>query len=193
MSAMPKLLLTEEEYLRKERAAEFRSEFYRGEMFAMAGASFKHCLAKDNFAHALRKRLEGGPCRPLTSDMRVRVHGTGLYTYPDIVVVCGKPELLDAELDTLLNPKLIVEVLSESTAAYDRGKKFEQYQSIPSLDEYVLVAQNRPWCESFLRLPGGSWRYTPVEGLNAVLTVAAVGVQIPLAEIYAGVEFEVEP
>jgi Uma2 family endonuclease len=192
MSAVTKTLLTEAEYLRRERAASFRSEFHRGEMFAMAGASFKHTMAKDNFARAIGNRLAGGTCRALTSDMRVKIPRTGLFTYPDIVAYCGQPELLDAELDTLLNPVLIVEVLSESTAAYDRGKKFEHYQAIPTLAEYVLVAQDRPWCEVFLRQPGGSWRYTPVEGLGAVLALDSVGVQVPLAEIYSGVDFDPE-
>ncbi len=191
MSAVPKTLLTEAEYLRRERAAPYRSEFHRGEMFAMAGASLKHNLAKDNLGDGIRRRLRV-ECRAVTSDMRVKIPRTGLFTYPDIVAYCGPPELLDAEFDTLLNPVLIVEVLSESTAAYDRGKKFEHYQAIPTLAEYVLVAQDRPWCEVFLRQPGGSWRYTPVEGLEAVLALDSVGVQVPLAEIYAGVDFDPE-
>ena len=192
MSAVAKpRLLTEEEYLRLERAAEFRSEFHRGEMFAMAGASLQHSRIKGNFETGLCLRFRGGPFEAVSGDLRVKVAPTGLFTYPDVVVFCGKPELLDRQMDTLLNPKLIVEVLSESTQDYDRGKKFEHYQTIASLEEYVLVAQDRPRCESYFRQPGGHWRYTPCEGLEAEVFLESVGVRVPLAELYADVEFPV--
>ena len=190
MSAVPKpKLLTEQEYLRIERAAEFRSEFYRGEMFAMAGASLQHTRIKGNCETGLRTRFRGGPCEAMSGDLRVKVAPSGLYTYPDVVVFCGQPELLDRHMDTLLNPKLIVEVLSESTQDYDRGKKFEFYQTIASLEEYVLIAQDRPRCETYFRQPGGHWRYTPCESLDAELFLESVGVHIPLAELYMDVEF----
>src|SRR5436190_8120239 len=123
MSTAPKMKLTPAEYLAIERQAEFKSEYYRGEMFAMAGASRQHCFVKDNLAGELHQQLKGGPCRSLTSDMRLKVEPTGLYTYPDIAIICGKPEFEDNEADTLLNPTVIAEVLSDSTEKYDRGTK----------------------------------------------------------------------
>ena len=143
MSAAQKTLLTPAEYLARERAAEFRSEFYRGEMFAMSGASWAHSVIKDNLAWETRNQLQGGPCRVVTSDLRVKVSATGLYTYPDLLIVCGEPEFEDEVFDTLLNPRVIVEILSDSTEKYDRGTKFTQYRQLSSLQEYVLVAQDR--------------------------------------------------
>ena len=148
MSAIAKKKLTETEYLAIERAAGFRSEFYNGEMFAMAGAKFPHNRIKDNLAGQIYAQLAGGPCYPLVSDMRVKVLKTGLQTYPDILIVCGEPEFPDAETtDVLLNPSAIVEVLSPSTEKYDRGSKFRQYQQIETLKEIVLVAQDEPVIE----------------------------------------------
>lgn len=125
MSAIPKKLLTPQEYLARERLAEFKSEFYRGETLAMAGASFEHCLVKDNLARETGQQLKNGPCHVVTSDMRVLVKDSGLYTYPDIVIVCDKPEFEDDVFDTLLNPTALIEVLSDSTEKYDRGTKFK--------------------------------------------------------------------
>ena len=160
MSANPKKLLTPQEYLARERLAEFRSEYYRGEVFAMAGASWEHTLIKDNLAAESRGQLKQGPCHVLTSDMRVKISGTGLYTYPDIAIVCDKPQFEDGEFDTLLNPRALVEVLSDSTEKYDRGAKFAHYRQIPSLQEYVLVSQDRVLMERDPRCADGSWVLT---------------------------------
>src|SRR5438094_499662 len=141
MSTVSKRLLSPEEYLAQERRAEFRSEYLRGEVFAMAGASYEHTRIKDNFSREIGNQLKGGPCFVLTSDMRVKVNATGLYTYPDAVIVCEQGRFEDANVDTLLNPRVIVEILSDSTEAYDRGGKFGHYRQIASLQEYVLVAQ----------------------------------------------------
>jgi Uma2 family endonuclease len=135
MSTVAKRLLTPEEYLARERAAETRSEYYRGEMLAMSGATWEHTLIKDNLARKAGEQLESGPCRVVTSDLCARIP-TGLYTYPDIVIVCGKPEFEDNVFDTLLNPQVIVEVLSESKEKYHRGHKFGHYRQVPSLKEY---------------------------------------------------------
>src|SRR5919199_1130147 len=135
MSAVPKTRLTPEQYLAIERKAEFKSEYYNGEMFAMAGASEPHNRIKDNLIGELHARLKVSACHSYSSDMRVKVSRTGLYTYPDIVIICGKPELEDAHGDTLLNPQVIIEVLSDSTEKYDRGKKFRHYKQIESLRE----------------------------------------------------------
>jgi len=193
MSTAMKRLLTPQEYLVKERAAEFRSEFLRGEMFAMAGTSWEHTLVKDNLAGELRNQLKGGPCRALTSDMRVKVDATGLYTYPDIVIVCEEPQFEDKEFDTLLNPRCIVEVLSDSTEGYDRGAKFGHYRQVASLQEYVLVAQDRPLIERYLRQQDDSWVLTVVNDLAKSFAFASVKAEVPLAEIYSGVEFPINP
>ncbi len=193
MSAVPKVLLTPQEYLARERRAEFKSEYYRGEMFAMAGASKEHCRAKDNLARVAGNQLVGGPCELYTSDMRVKVNATGLYTYPDIVIVCDKPQFEDADVDTLLNPRAVVEVLSDSTEKYDRGTKFNHYRRIASLLEYVLVAQDRPLIDRYVRQPDGTWVLTEFEGLGTTFEFASVSARVPLAEIYRGVEFPETP
>jgi Uma2 family endonuclease len=185
----PKVLLTPQEYLARERAADLRSEYFRGEMFAMAGARFEHTLIKDNIARESGIQLRGGPCRVVTSDLRVKVDATGLYTYPDVIVVCDEPQFEDDVRDTLLNPRVIGEVLSESTEKYDRGDKFAHYPKVPSIQEYVLVSQNRPLVERFVRQADGNWQYTSFDGLAETFAFASVPVKIPLAEIYRGVTF----
>jgi Uma2 family endonuclease len=189
MSTVSKRLLTPQEYLAKERLAPFKSEYHRGEMFAMAGASWEHTLIKDSLAGEARNQLRGGPCRVLTSDLRVKVSATGLYTYPDILIVCEQPQFEDKVLDTLLNPRVVVEVLSESTENYDRGPKFKHYETVPSILEYVLVAQDRPLVERYVRQPDGTWPRTEFSGISQTFAFSTIPVQIPLAEIYRGVEF----
>ena len=192
MSTASSRRITPQEYLAIERAAEIRSEYYAGEMFAMSGASWHHNLVKDNLAREIGQQLKEGPCRVVTSDLRVKVDATGLYTYPDIVVVCEAPRFEDDVHDTLLNPRVIVEVLSESTEKYDRGKKFGHYQRIASLQEYVLVAQDEPVVERYLRQPTG-WLLTTVRGLDADFAFAAIAGTVSLREIYRGVTFDAEP
>jgi Uma2 family endonuclease len=155
VSTQPKTFLTPEQYLEIERKAEYKSEYFRGEMFAMAGASRAHNLLVAHLLRDLGQQLRGKPCEIYPSDMRVRVSSTGLYTYPDVVAVCGEPKLLDNQLDTLLNPHLIVEVLSPSTEAYDRGRKFEHYQSIESLGEYLMITCDRIHADLHTRRPDG--------------------------------------
>ena len=189
MSALPKNKLTVAEYLTIERKAQYKSEFFNREMFAMAGANRKHNFIKENLIVELGVRLKGGPCRTVSSDQRVKVNRTGLFTYPDIVILCGPGEYDPAEEDTLVNPVAIIEVLSPSTEKYDRGAKFRNYQQIPSLTEYILVAQDEAVCERFVRLPDGSWALVSFVGLAATLALTAVPVQIALANVYAGVTF----
>lgn len=193
MSAVPKKKLTEGEYLTIERAAPFKSEFYRGEMFAMAGATFDHNRAKDNIARHLGNILAGGPCQPLVSDMKVKVSATGLYAYPDVLIVCGPPEFDGSGRDCLLNPKVVIEVLSDSTERYDRGEKFRQYQRVESMTEYVLVSQDEPLVEVFTRQPNGSWNLISASGLTAELVLTTVPARVPLADVYAGVTFPERP
>jgi Uma2 family endonuclease len=189
MSAVPKTKLTSSEYLAIERKAAYKSEFYLGELFAMAGTTEEHCLIKDNLAREAGYQLKGAPCRVVTSDLRVKVDATGLYTYPDVVLYCDRPQFEDKVLDTLLNPRAIVEVLSESTEAYDRGDKFRHYRQIPTLQEYILAAQDRPLLERHVRQPDGSWLMTEFAGMDAVFEFASVPARVPLSEIYREVAF----
>ena len=193
MSAIPKTWITPQEYLAKERQASFRSEYYRGEMFAMAGARYEHNRVKDNLSLELRSRLKQGRCFPLTSDMRVHIPATSLYTYPDVVVVCGQTEFLDAERDVLLNPQVILEVLSEPTEKYDRGAKFPQYQQLPSLREYILMAQDQPRIERYVRQPNNDWLLTNFIGMDAQLTIPSLVISIPLQQIYEGIDWSQPP
>lgn len=187
-AAKPKTL-TPAEYLTIERKAATRSEYYRGEMFAMAGASYEHNVVKDNLVLELGARLRDSSCRTLSSDMRVLIPATGLFTYPDLVILCGTPEFADTEGDVLLNPQVIIEVLSDSTEKYDRGAKFRQYQQIPALREYVLVSQDEPVVERFVRQADGDWLLTTFTGQTGEFALTTVPVAVPLAEVYRGVTF----
>jgi Uma2 family endonuclease len=189
MTAMPKTKLTVEQYLALERRAKFKSEYYAGEMFAMAGASVEHNRVSKNLAVELGGRLKGGPCELFIGDLRVRVQRTGLYCYPDLMIVCGEPQFADEDKDTLVNPRVVFEVLSPSTERYDRTTKFQHYKQLPSVQEYVLVAQDRAWCERFVRQPDGAWAQVAFDGLDATLELATVPVAVPLADVYAGVTF----
>ena len=160
MSAAPKRLLTPEEYLAQEELAEFRSEYYRGEVFAMSGASFHHGRINENLSQKIGNQLEDSPCQIITRDLRVRVAATGLYTYPDAVIFCGPPELSGGRTATLLNPRVLIEILSDSTEDYDRGGKFVHYRQIPSLQEYVLIAQAEALVEHYVRQSDGGWLLT---------------------------------
>ena len=189
MSTLPKSYLTPEQYLEIERKAEIRSEYFNGEMFAMSGAREPHVLIAGNAASELNQQLRKRPCRVYPVDMRVRVTPVGLYTYPDISVVCGEPQFLDEDRDTLLNPTVIVEVLSESTEAYDRGQKFELYRSLESLSEYLLISSRRISAELFTRQPDGRWMLTARTSLEDSIELQSIGCELPLADLYEKVEF----
>jgi Uma2 family endonuclease len=189
MSLQPRPRLTPEDYLAIERSAEVKSEYFDGEIFAMAGASELHNLIVINTIRELSIQLKKRPCKVYANDMRVKVSLTGLFAYPDVVVVCGKTHFDDSHLDTLLNPTLIVEVLSDSTEAYDRGRKFEHYRKLESLAEYVLIAQHRPHVESYRRQPEQRWVLTESDGLDGSLRLDAIDCELALAEIYDKVEF----
>jgi len=193
MSAAPKPKLTAAECLAIERAAPYKSEFFGGEMFAMSGASPAHNRVKDNLIGALAAALRGTGCYTHSSDQRVRVDATGLYTYPDILILCGPGEFAADDPYTLLDPKVIIEVLSDSTRGYDRGAKARQYKRLPSLQEYVLVEQDEAVIDRYVRQPGGSWDATTVEGLAAEFAFASVAARVPMADVYAGVAFPETP
>lgn len=194
MTAVPKKKLTEAEYLAIENAAEFRSEFYAGEMFAMAGASRQHNELKENLSGELFNRLKGGSCRTYSADMRLKVKRTGLYTYPDVMIVCGPPEFEAVQgVDTLLNPQVVFEILSDTTERYDRGTKFQHVQKLPSVREYVLVSQDRVRVERFVRQPDETWVLTVFDDPAGEFALATVPVRVPVADIYRGVELPDEP
>jgi Uma2 family endonuclease len=190
MSAIPKVYLTPGEYLTFERQSDVKHEYFRGEVFAMSGASQKHVTIFMNMSHLLVGQLKGRSCRTFGADMRVKVSPTGLFTYPDLVVVCGRPRFEDKELDTLLNPTVIIEILSKSTEAYDRGEKFAQYRTLDTLTDYLLVSQDKPRIERYVRQADGGWLLTESSGLDAVMPIASIQCQLPLAEVYDRVEFD---
>jgi len=190
MSAQPQARLTPEQYLEIERASETRSEFFNGRMYAMSGGSYNHVRIIGNLAFELRNAMKQRPCEVVTSDLRVRVSPCGLYTYPDVTVVCGEPEFADDQKDTLLNPVFIAEVLSPSTEAYDRGFKSAQYRKLESLQEYALISQAEPRVEVFRRQPGGDWLLSEAAGIDAACGFDSLGCRIALADIYGKVTFE---
>lgn len=179
--------ISEEAYLEAERKSETKNEFVNGMIVAMAGTTYVHNLIVSNLSVALNIGLRGR-CRAVTSDQRVHVPATGLYTYPDVVVVCGAPEFHPKDRMTLLNPRMLVEVLSPSTEAYDRGAKFRHYAYIDSLMDYVMVSQETKRVEHYRRLDTGQWLLTAYEGAEAVLVMEDLGLYIPLSEIYEGVD-----
>ncbi|MDD2722946.1 MAG: Uma2 family endonuclease [Methylovulum sp.] len=174
---------TAEEYLTLERNAPYKSEFHNGQIFAMTGASRKHNLVSINIAAELRSQLKKRPCEAYINDMRVKAAEMRSYYYPDIAVVCGVARFEDNMLDTLLNPTVVIEVLSPSTEAYDRGGKFSHYRKIASLREYLLVAQDQPIIECFTRQENG-WVLTETTGLDAVVKLASIDCSLSLREVY---------
>lgn len=190
MTAQPCTFLTEEAYLQQERTGTQKHEYFAGRIYAMAGASEAHNLLALNIAALLRAHVRGRPCRAYPSDMRVKIVQTGLYTYPDFTLVCGTSNFLHPDKrDTLLNPTVIIEILSPSTESYDRGEKFQHYRTIETLQEYILVAQNKYHIEHFMRHEQHEWRLADVIGSEASLQLRALQVSIPLRAIYEDVSF----
>jgi Uma2 family endonuclease len=192
MQAAPRPYLTPEEYLALERETETKSEYLNGEVFAMAGASLAHIQAEANVITALNSRLKGRPCQALGSNARVKVSQTGLYTYPDVLVICGRPQLDDKQKDTLLNPAVIFEILSPSTESYDRGLKFAHYRTLESLTDYLLVWQTEARIEHFVRQPTGQWLLSEYQGLTAIASLPSIECELPLADVYDRIEFPKE-
>jgi Uma2 family endonuclease len=180
--------VTSEEYLVRERQAAYRSEYINGRVYALAGASHRHSLIIVNAAAEIRAQLRGRPCFVYVNDMRVKVSPTGAYTYPDVVALCGAPRFEDEQADTLLNPSVLIEVLSDSTERYDRGEKFAQSRRIESLREYVLVAQDRVRVERFVR-EGDVWLMNELNDLDSVLVLPSIDASVQLRDLYEQVEF----
>ena len=187
-SAATKKRFTPQEYLTLERKSETRNEYYNGEIFAMSGASREHNLIAGNLFRDIGNQLEDRPCETYMNDMRVWIEATGLYSYPDVVVVCSEPRFQDREVDTLLNPTVIVEVLSPTTAAYDRGDKFRHYRRIDLLREFVLISQDRMMVERYTRR-GNDWVLSDLTDPDQVLKLESIDCQIPLNRIYAKITF----
>lgn len=188
MSTRADRLYTAEEYLAIERASDHKSELVNGRIYAMTGGSIAHTVITGNIIGELRNRLRGGPCRAYVEGIRLKVSQSGMYTYPDVMALCGPPEVEDSQRDTLLNPAVIFEVLSPSTEAYDRGEKFEHYTLLPSLREYVLVSQDHVRIEKFVR-QGEQWVFTAINDPEGVLRIETLECEIPVSEIYLDVEF----
>ncbi len=190
MSKQPKARFTVAEYLSIERSSTEKHEFALGEIYAMGGASARHVEIVGNIAGELSNQLRLRPARVYSASLRLCVDAEHRYTYPDVVVVCGQPRFLDDQLDTLLNPDLIVEVLSESTRNYDRGDKFQQYRSILSFREYLLVDQAKAHVERHTKQPNGTWSLWETDSLDDVIRLESIAVTLPVSEIYLKIEFD---
>jgi Uma2 family endonuclease len=187
MTSEAKSRLTPEEYLAIERSTETKSEYFDGQVFAMGGAWFAHVQIVTNLIGELRNQLRGGRCCVFSTDLRLRVSPTGLYTYPDVIVACEPLAFADDHRDTLTNPIVIIEVLSETTKDYDRGGKFAHYRTLASLKEYLLFDQAAVHAEHFVRQPDNRWLLSETDSLADTLTLASVSAELKLSELYDGV------
>jgi len=193
MTALPNRRYTLEEYIELDKNSEEKYEYFNGEVFAMVGGSPNHARISGNVYSALRQRLQGQSCEAFNSDMRVKVLAASPYCYPDTSVVCGEPifeELQGQQM--LVNPVLIVEVLSPSTAAYDLGEKFTAYQSIETFQEYLSISQERPYVIQYVRQAKRGWLRTDIVGLDSEVALESVNATLPLSEIYERVNFQTE-
>lgn len=183
-------VFTEEEYLALERVSEMRHEYLDGCVYAMAGESPEHSTICFNLAVVVGAQLRDTPCRGFSPNMKVRTDESGLYAYPDLMVVCGEPNFHDQRRDVVVNPTVIFEVLSPSTESYDRGEKFLRYSTqIATLTDYLLVTQTKALIEHYSRQPDGTWIYATVSGLSETLSLASIDCRLPLEEIYSRVIF----
>jgi Uma2 family endonuclease len=179
-----------EEYLAFERGTDARHEYLDGHVYAMAGESIEHSRICVNVAGELRSRLKGRPCEVLSPNMKVVTSPSGLFSYPDVVVICGEPQFYDERRDILTNPTVVFEVLSPSTEAYDRGEKFLRYRTqIETLREYILVSQHRPLVEHYVRQPDGSWSYSSAGSLEESVDLVSIDSRLPLSEVYDRIVF----
>ncbi|MBF0202165.1 MAG: Uma2 family endonuclease [Desulfamplus sp.] len=190
--ALEKNQMTPDEYLQFERCSEIRHEYFNGEIFAMTGGSLNHNRISRNIVRLLGNELKGSPCENFAGDMRVKIKENGKYTYPDIVVACGNMELENINgVETLLNPMVIMEILSKSTEAYDRGEKFRHFRLIPSLQEYILVSQNCCMIEKYGRGDSGIWQiFNPFTDMDRIVIIDSINCELLMSEIYYRVEFE---
>ncbi len=193
MAGQTQLRISPEEYLAIERRATYRCEYVNGEMFAMAGATRQHNRISANLVGEIHPHIKSRDCNVYSSDFRVHVPSTGYFTYPDIVITCGKEEFTDAHNDILVNPSVIIEILSDSTASTDRGKKFEQYRELESFVEYLLVEQRTPHIEQYILHDSREWRYRDIRGIDGQVTIQAIECVMPLRDIYHKVDMLPRP
>ncbi|NUM75021.1 Uma2 family endonuclease [candidate division KSB1 bacterium] len=185
MTTQPqKSFLTPAEYLEIERKAEYKSEYFNGEMFAMAGAQRLHNLIVSNLIRSVGNQLRARDCNVYPSDMRIKIAKINKYTYPDIAITCGTENFEDDHVDTLLNPVVIIEILPTSSEAYDRGRKFQHYQFIESLAEYILITPDAVRVEQFVRQSDRTWLYSEYQNLDDVVKLESVGCELALHEVY---------
>ena len=190
MSAQPLPYYTMEQYAALEDEAEYKSEFIAGRIYAMSGGTPKHSLIAGNIIRELGNLLKRGPCQVYTSDLRIGIMPIDVETYPDVTIVCGEPHVNPFDKNSIINPSVIFEVLSPSTERYDRGEKWARYRRLDSLEEYILVSQDKPEVEQYIRQDSGLWSYKAVEGLDAASVLTVLGAVLPLAEIYDRITFE---
>jgi Uma2 family endonuclease len=188
MSSVPQTHISVEEYLAREDRAEIKSEYYRGQVFAMSGGTRNHARIVGNIFGQLFSKLRGNPCRPASSDQRIYIPKIGLHTYPDVSVTCGPPQSEKIDPQANANPTLLVEVLSPSTEAYDRTHKFDFYKQLPSLQEYVLVSQSEARVEKFVRSENGGWTLFTALGCDSEISFESIDCRLSLADVYEGVE-----
>lgn len=185
----PRTGISLEEYLVRERAAEYRADFVYGEIRAMAGGSLQHGRLIANLTGGITPQLRGKPCFAVSGDVKVAADPDGLYVYPDLTVVCGEPQFHDRERDVLLNPTVIFEVLSPTTEGYDRGLKSTRYRRLPSLREYVFICQTEPLIEHWVRQADGLWLVATITGLSEKVALDSIECRLEMAEVYDRVEF----
>jgi Uma2 family endonuclease len=192
MSTASTRKFTPEEYLALERTAKYKSQYYRGEIFAMPGGTLRHGMMSASIIRILGNQLLSRPCSVYSSDTKVMVEETGLMTYPDVVVACMEQRFHNQEKDVLLNPTVLIEVLSPSTELYDRGTKSEHYRKIPSLQEYILIAQDRIHIEQFTRSAEGHWTFAEVDQPGQILRLESIACDLSVDDVYAKVQFTPE-
>jgi Uma2 family endonuclease len=185
-------LYTPEEYLTLERAAVYKSEYLNGEIYAMSGGTPNHSEIAVSVGSELRTQLKRTPCHVFSSDLKIKTTSSSLFSYPDVSVICGQPQFHDAHQDVVTNPVVIVEVLSDSTEAYDRGRKFFQYRQIDTLMDYILISQKEPYIDHFTKHQDGRWAVTTVVGLSSSLRIASIDCTLLLSEIYDKIVFDSE-
>jgi len=197
--AQTQTVYTAEDYLALERQSDERHQYVDGQLYAMAGESPAHSAICFNLIAILGTQLRGTRCRGYSPNMKIRSgplqrdQHSGMFSYADVTVVCGEPRFHDEHRDVLLNPTVLVEVLSPGTEVFDRGEKFRRYRThLESLSDYVLVSQDQPFVERFLRQPAGQWLYSSVEGLDASLSLESIDCRLPLVEVYERVSFAAE-
>jgi len=190
MIAQPKLHYSVETYLELERTGSLKHEYYRGEIFALAGSSEAHNLILTNLLTTLNVQLRKRPCKVYPSDMRLKIPKTGLYTYPDVSIVCGTPQFDDVKHDTLLNPLIVIEILSPSTERYDRGKKFQNYRTVVTLQEYILVSQDEYHIEHYINQNDGNWLLTSYDHITTTFQLKTIECTLALEDVYDKVDID---